>query len=105
MGLETLRRSLLTGAVLIVLILVLAGTTFAEDGAKAAPASPADESGQYLAVVSGPEGPEVTQLSGVAAIAPDDVWAVGSSPYHGIVDATFVHWNGTKWDRVPLPGP
>jgi hypothetical protein len=39
-------------------------------------------------------------LRGVAAIASDNVWAVGRSP--GIT-ALVVHWDGTTWTEVPVP--
>jgi len=38
-------------------------------------------------------------LSGVAALAPDDVWAVGTeglSPYHTLVE----HWDGSSWSII-----
>lgn len=44
-----------------------------------------------------------TTLSDVDAVAPNDVWAVGSS-YGGAgqgVDATIMHWNGHRWSVVP----
>jgi hypothetical protein len=40
-------------------------------------------------------------LHGVAAIAPDDVWAVGEMfTSKGLV----LHWDGARWDVVPTPG-
>jgi len=36
-------------------------------------------------------------LNAVAAVSPDDVWAVGGSK-------TF-HWDGTKWNARPIPAP
>ena len=43
-------------------------------------------------------------LNAVAALAPDDVWAVGhyresAGAYHALV----VHWYGTAWEHVPTP--
>jgi hypothetical protein len=40
-----------------------------------------------------------TSLHGVAAIASNDVWAVGS---HND-DTLILHWNGTAWSVVPSP--
>jgi hypothetical protein len=46
----------------------------------------------------------VNGLYGVAAIAPNDVWAVGyavslSTPYQTVT----LHWNGSAWQVVPSP--
>jgi hypothetical protein len=42
-------------------------------------------------------------LSGVAALAPDDVWAVGGYG-QGAPGRTLVeHWDGTSWSVVPSP--
>jgi hypothetical protein len=46
----------------------------------------------------------VNGLYGVAAIAPNDVWAVGyavglSTPYRTVT----LHWNGSTWQVVPSP--
>jgi hypothetical protein len=53
----------------------------------------------------------VNLLGGVAAIAPDDVWAVGmaakSYPLReGNPARVFIaHWDGTRWSIVPAPSP
>jgi len=47
-------------------------------------------------------------LRGVAAVAPDDAWAVGSSGGElGPTRALAEHWDGSAWHEVdlPLPGP
>ena len=48
-------------------------------------------------------------LEGVVALAPDDVWAVGSaldSFAPGTPDITLIeHWDGSKWSIVPSPNP
>jgi hypothetical protein len=49
----------------------------------------------------------VTELNGVAAISPSDVWAVGDV-FNGNsqTQRTLVfHWNGTRWASVPAPSP
>lgn len=45
-------------------------------------------------------------LSGVAALASDDVWAVGtSSGADGFLNESLIeHWNGAQWSIVPSPG-
>ena len=44
-------------------------------------------------------------LYGVAAIAPNDVWAVGYY-YNGSYLLTLtMHWDGTQWSLVPSPSP
>ncbi len=48
-------------------------------------------------------------LEGIAAIAPDDVWASGSKrvvhPVDGFVGQQYfvIHWDGTSWTEVPTP--
>lgn len=44
------------------------------------------------------------ELAAVAAIAPDDVWAVGHSNDGITVRSVFLHWNGASWTSVPGPG-
>ncbi|HKP53774.1 MAG TPA: SBBP repeat-containing protein [Chloroflexia bacterium] len=47
-------------------------------------------------------------LRGVHAIAPDDVWAVGSvgaNSYDHTFNTLTLHWNGTAWSIVPSPNP
>jgi len=50
-------------------------------------------------------GPVNNQLLGVAAVAPNDVWAVGQSTDFGAGQTLIVHWNGTAWSVVPSPHP
>lgn len=38
-----------------------------------------------------------TQIRGLAAISPDDVWAVGDAQNRSLIE----HWNGTQWTIVP----
>ncbi len=46
----------------------------------------------------------VNTLSGVAAVAPDDVWAVGGYRTAEDVRRTLImHWNGTAWSIVNSP--
>ncbi|MFG2827411.1 hypothetical protein ACGFWI_08110 [Streptomyces sp. NPDC048434] len=48
------------------------------------------------------------ELSSVTAVAPDDIWAAGAAY---AADATspqtalLLHWDGTSWKRVTVPGP
>lgn len=50
---------------------------------------------------------DVSQLYGVAALSPNDVWAVGE--YKNICclpSRTLIeHWDGAKWSIVPSPSP
>ena len=43
------------------------------------------------------------QLSGVAVVAPNDVWAVGEYRANGSQVPYIEHWNGTAWSLVPAP--
>jgi hypothetical protein len=50
--------------------------------------------------------PEVDNtLSGVAAIASNDVWAVGTQQPTSLTDphTLILHWNGSAWNIVPSP--
>jgi hypothetical protein len=45
-------------------------------------------------------------LNAVSALAPDDVWAVGSVGIEGIGVGTLTeHWNGRRWAIVPSRSP
>jgi hypothetical protein len=47
------------------------------------------------------------RLQGVAALAPDNVWAVGNTTKRidGSLETLVVHWNGSGWERVSSPHP
>jgi hypothetical protein len=51
--------------------------------------------------------PGSTDLYGIAARGPDDVWAVGSSSDDGFLTTSTVieHWNGRYWKLVRSPNP
>jgi hypothetical protein len=50
--------------------------------------------------------PGSAYLTGVEAIAPDDVWAVGYTDINTTTSTTFtMHWDGTQWSVVPSPNP
>ncbi len=50
------------------------------------------------------KGPFPNSLSSVAAVAPDDVWAVGTWFTKAFDDRTLtLHWDGTAWHRVKSP--
>lgn len=48
-------------------------------------------------------GANRNDLYAVAAVGPDDVWAVGQKT-SGVSDPLTLHWNGTKWSEVDAPG-
>ena len=59
-------------------------------------------------LVASPNAEAHNRLDGVAVIAGDDVWAVGSSfaqqftvPYHALIE----HWDGVRWTIVSAPSP
>ena len=57
--------------------------------------------GTSWAQVASPNVPAgANQLSGIAAIAPDDVWAVGSAGGAPLA----LHWDGSAWSVVPVEG-
>ena len=44
-------------------------------------------------------------LESVAAVASDDVWAVGSTGTGSGTGTLVLHWNGSTWSVVPSPNP
>ena len=45
---------------------------------------------------------------GIYAASPADVWVTSEHAGPGITGGTsgvFLHWNGTRWTRVNVPGP
>ena len=55
--------------------------------------------GSQWTVVPSPNPNGWSWLNAVAAVASNDVWAVGES----ISEAVFMHWDGTEWTVVPSP--
>ncbi|HYO48644.1 MAG TPA: hypothetical protein VEW94_02235 [Chloroflexia bacterium] len=47
----------------------------------------------------------INVLSGVSALSPTDVWAVGYSVKGNIASTMTQHWDGTAWRVVPSPNP
>ena len=61
--------------------------------------------GTQWSLVPGPHAGTVPHLTGVVALASDDVWAVGwTSGTSGTITLTM-HWNGSTWSVVPSPNP
>ncbi len=60
--------------------------------------------GTQWAIMPTPPTAGRPSLNGVAAIAPDDVWAVG---YCGgcAFSSLTMHWDGVQWTRIPSPDP
>lgn len=42
---------------------------------------------------------------GVAAVSPDDAWAVGGTNWLSPSQNLIMHWNGNSWREVPVPSP
>lgn len=49
-----------------------------------------------------PGMPKDWELSGVNGVAPDDVWAVGSTDEKN-VEGVALHWDGKQWSKVAVP--
>ena len=57
-------------------------------------------------VVPSPNGSSSSNLSGVAAVSANDIWAVGSSGNQMSGAQTLIeHWNGSSWSVVTSPNP
>src|SRR5207248_11352165 len=54
-----------------------------------------------------PYDPSVQQFSlmGLAAVAPDDIWAVGFVRPFNDGPTLIEHWAGTRWARLAIPNP
>jgi hypothetical protein len=50
-------------------------------------------------------GPDGNYLYGVAAVAADNVWAVGTARTGAAYQTLILHWDGTVWSVVPSPSP
>ena len=62
--------------------------------------------GSHWHLVPSPNFGVSSYLTGVRAIAANNVWAVGWSEQAGTGDRTLIeHWDGTAWTRVPSPNP
>lgn len=59
--------------------------------------------------ISQPTAPVPSELSAVAAIAANDVWAVGwrstNAGSSGVPHTFIEHWDGASWTVVPSPNP
>jgi hypothetical protein len=45
------------------------------------------------------------ELIGVSALSSTDAWAVGSRAVGGVFSTLAEHWDGTRWQEVPISGP
>ncbi len=62
--------------------------------------------GAWQVVPSPNVGPGTNYLYGVAAVAADDIWAVGYYTTTTTLQQTLIlHWDGTAWNQVPSPSP
>src|SRR5687768_522288 len=59
------------------------------------------------AIASSPnDGPTSNILTGVSAVSPSEVWAVGYTVIGDQVEKTLaMRWNGREWNIVPSPNP
>ena len=57
--------------------------------------------GTAWAIVTTPSLGTVSLLSGVAAIATNDVWAVGNTRVGTANQTLTMHYDGTSWSIVP----
>jgi hypothetical protein len=64
-------------------------------------ATPAATTGLTVVTLINP--PNNTVLRATAAIADNDIWAIGYSNPNGTQEPVAVHFNGTSWSVVPTP--
>lgn len=60
---------------------------------------------QWSVVPSPNVGSGNNHLRDVAAVSPNNVWAVGSYAGSGVDQTLILHWDGTEWSVVPSPNP
>lgn len=117
---RTRLRAFVTGLCIVLVALALqlsAFGTVAEAGVPGAgvpvppprcfPQNPGSGCSPWHIVAGANISPLTGSLQGVAAIAADDVWAVGGT-YDAstqVGDTLAEHWNGTSWSIVPTPNP
>jgi hypothetical protein len=91
----------------LILILCLIVVTFTAFFLRASQTKAASQScGQWSIETSQNPGPFISTLSGVAATAANDVWAVGEYRTSSGLEQTLAeHWNGTQWHVVASPSP
>src|SRR5579863_6557921 len=59
---------------------------------------------QWSVITSPNPGMFYNSLSGVAALAPNDIWAVGSrGDVQGFTKTLIEHWDGTRWSVIASP--
>jgi hypothetical protein len=49
--------------------------------------------------------PSLVLVNAVAATSASNAWAVGYTGPANAIRTVILHWNGTKWQRVPSPSP
>lgn len=60
--------------------------------------------GTQWSIVSSPNpSSTLNAINAVAAVAANDVWAVGFAPTGASSTSLILHWNGTAWSLVPNP--
>lgn len=71
------------------------------------PTKPTAHAAHWTQVISPNPNPNRDFISDIAAVAPNDIWMVGStwdggeSPFHTLTE----HWNGTSWTTISSPTP
>jgi hypothetical protein len=102
-----LRTALIVSAVVIVVAVVGLGLVLSHGSPTSAPAAVASATSPPpsplcadWAIIPLDPGYGAPDLSSVAAIATNDVWAVGTS---GDTQGIAVHWNGSAWTRYQTP--
>ncbi len=84
--------------------LTAAGLAVVMLGAGAVPAVAASASSWRTSYISKDTGYDDFVLDSVAAVGKNDAWAVGTRQKGAGTSGAVLHWNGSKWKEVTVPG-
>ena len=96
-------RAGLSGVLMVAVSALLGVTLLVNMGAPAVAAQVTPTSCYEWAVVQSPDPGDSVYLDSIAAIAANDVWAVGHSVTASMPRPLTEHWDGTNWSVVPSP--
>jgi hypothetical protein len=61
--------------------------------------------GKKWRIIASSQSPQKLTLTGITAVSPDDVWAVGIT-HNGVQNGVLAHWDGQRWSMTfPMDTP